>query len=128
MRRSMLFAVAAILAAAHVPNAVAANLISNGDFQSGNTGFTSDYSYNTLNSGPELVEGAYSVVEKAADVHFAWLSNFYDHTLGTSSGRYFVANASHELRTPLAIIIMESPAIIAGAASVPPLVLRATVW
>jgi len=72
-----------------------ANLISNGDFSNGNTGFTSQYSYNTLNPGPELVEGAYSVVTKASDVHFAW-GSYVDHTSGNSSGKYFVANASSD--------------------------------
>lgn len=83
----------AVLAAAE---AGATNLISNGDFSSGNTGFTSQYSYNTLNSGPELVEGAYSVVTKASDVHFAW-GSYFDHTTGNSSGKYFVANASSDI-------------------------------
>jgi hypothetical protein len=78
-----------------VSPARAGNLISNGDFSAGNTGFTSGYSYNTLNPGPELVEGSYSVVTKADDVHFAW-GNYFDHTSGNSSGKYFVANASSD--------------------------------
>ena len=73
--------------------AVAQNLILNGNFSAGNTNFTSSYPYNVLNSGPELVEGAYSVVTKASDVHFAW-GNYFDRTSGNSSGKYFVANAS----------------------------------
>jgi len=77
------------------PAALATNLVVNGDFSSGNTGFTSDYAYNTLNPGPELVEGAYSVVTKASDVHFAW-GDYFDHTSGDSSGKYFVANASDD--------------------------------
>ncbi|MEI6241115.1 MAG: PEP-CTERM sorting domain-containing protein [Planctomycetia bacterium] len=99
--RRFSFVIAAAFMAALASHAGATNLIVNGDFQSGNTGFTSDYSYNTLNPEPELVEGAYSVVEKAGGVHFAWLDDFYDHTLGTSSGRYFVANASSD--TDLAV-------------------------
>jgi hypothetical protein len=74
----------------------AQNLILNGNFSSGNTNFTSSYPYNVLNSGPELVEGAYSVVTKASDVHFAW-GNYFDRTSGNSSGRYFVANASADI-------------------------------
>ena len=71
-------------------SARATNLITNGDFSSGNTGFTSDYGFNTLNPGPELVEGAYSVVTKPNDVHFAW-GNYFDHTSGNSSGKYSCA-------------------------------------
>lgn len=99
--KSSSFALATVFTAAIAANAFATNLIVNGDFQSGNSGFTSDYSYNTLNSGPELVEGAYAVVAQASDVHFAWMDGFYDHTLGTASGRYFVANASSD--TSLAV-------------------------
>lgn len=116
--KSAALAFAAVVTVAVGSPAFATNLISNGDFQSGNTGFTSDYSYNTINStgfGPELVEGAYSVVEKASDVHFAWLGDFYDHTLGTSSGRYFVANASPD--TSLAV--WESNAITVSQANTP---------
>lgn len=79
-------------------DARATNLIVNGDFSAGNTGFTSQYSYNTnvFNpSGPELAEGAYAVVTKASDVHFAW-GSYFDHTAGNSSGKYFVANASSD--------------------------------
>jgi len=75
-----------------------ANLIANGDFSNGNTGFTSQYSYNTNNfnfNGPELAEGAYAVVTKPSDVHFAW-GSYFDHTSGNSSGKYFVANASSD--------------------------------
>lgn len=51
--RSLSFALATILASTLAANAYATNLIVNGDFQSSNTGFTSDYSDNTLNSGPK---------------------------------------------------------------------------
>jgi len=61
--RRFSFVIAAAFMAALASHAGAKNLIVNGEFQSGNTGFTSDYTYNTLNPGPELVEGAYSVVE-----------------------------------------------------------------
>jgi hypothetical protein len=79
-------------------DAQATNLIINGDFTNGNTGFTSQYSHNTnvFNfSGPELAEGSYAVVTKASDVHFAW-GSYFDHTSGNSSGKYFVANASSD--------------------------------
>jgi len=91
-----IIAVAAALCAGR--EAHATNLIVNGDFAAGNTGFTSEYSANTnvFNfNGPELAEGAYSVVTKASDVHFAW-GSYFDHTSGNSSGKYFVANASSD--------------------------------
>jgi len=84
-----------IAIAAMLASEARANLIANGNFSGGNTGFTSDYSYNTLNPGPELVEGSYSVVTQASDAHFAW-GEYYDHTSGNSSGKYFVANASND--------------------------------
>ena len=98
-RRFMRWQVLGIVAAcAMAADARATNLIPNGDFSAGNTGFTSQYGYNTNNfnfNGPELAEGAYSVVTKASDVHFAW-GNYFDHTSGDSSGKYFVANASSD--------------------------------
>lgn len=87
-----------VVAWAMAAEARATNLIPNGDFSAGNTGFTSEYGYNTNEfnfNGPELAEGAYSVVTKASDVHFAW-GNYFDHTSGDSSGKYFVANASSD--------------------------------
>lgn len=76
-------------------DARATNLIVNGDFAAGNTGFTSDYSYNTI-ANSMLSAGSYSVVTKANDVHTAW-GNYFDHTSGDSSGKYFVANASGDI-------------------------------
>ena len=73
----------------------AQNLILNGNFSSGNTGFSSQYSYVT-GSGSANPEGVYSVVTKANDVHPAW-GNYFDRTSGNSSGRYFVANASSDI-------------------------------
>lgn len=88
----------AIAAVAMLAAEARANLISNGNFSGGNTGFTSDYSYNTLNPGPELVEGSYSVVTQASDAHLAWGPYFdtnYDKN-GDETGKYFVANASSD--------------------------------
>ena len=72
----------------------AQNLILNGNFSSGNSNFTSQYTYVT-GSGSANPEGVYSVVTKANDVHPAW-GNYFDRTSGNSSGRYFVANASSD--------------------------------
>lgn len=93
---------AIVAAACLAAEARATNLISNGNFSAGNTGFTSQYSYNTITNhsgpwvfGPELVEGAYSVVTEASDVHFAW-GDYFDHTSEDASGKYLVANASSD--------------------------------
>lgn len=94
--RRLVFGVFGVVSLVAMPKtAPATNLITNGNFSSGNTGFTSGYSHNTMNAGPELVEGAYSVVTKASDVHFAW-GAYFDRTSGDSSGKYFVANASSD--------------------------------
>ena len=106
-------AVAGISLLAAAP-ARATSLISNGDFSAGNTGFTSGYSYNTINPGPELVEGAYSVVTQASDVHAAW-GGYYDHTSGDSSGKYFVANASSDTSQT----VWQSSLITVGQANTP---------
>ena len=94
--RFQLCGIIAVIAAIFTgTGARATNLISNGDFSAGNTGFTSDYSYNTI-ANSMLSAGSYSVVTKANDVHTAW-GNYFDHTSGDSSGKYFVANASDDI-------------------------------
>ena len=71
--------------------ASATNLVTNGDFESGNTGFSSDYIYvGTPNSTALWDQGKYAIVTSARDYH----SNFTsaaDHT-GGSGARYFAAN------------------------------------
>jgi hypothetical protein len=97
---------AACLAVAIGSNASATNLITNGDFEiwdlwndTRDKGFTSDYyyrqfEYNYQRGGSGLIPGAFVIVTQASDAHYDWLSGFYDHTLGNSSGHYFVANGS----------------------------------
>lgn len=68
------------------------NIVVNGDFELGNSGFTSSYIYATGSSGL-WPEGTYSVVNHAYQVH----PNFpqtYDHTFGTISGHYMAVNGS----------------------------------
>lgn len=64
------------------------NLVTNGNFSSGNTGFTSGYSYSTVNP---LAEGLYVITNNAASVHFAFAGG--DHTTGT--GNLMVLNGSN---------------------------------
>ncbi|MBC8882651.1 SprB repeat-containing protein [Flavobacterium piscinae] len=66
------------------------NLIFNGDFSLGNTGFTSDYQYlDPVN--PVGVQGAYAVVTNSQS-WFAGFSNCTDNTTGT--GNMLVADGS----------------------------------
>jgi hypothetical protein len=98
------FALAACLAVAVGSNAFATNLITNGDFHLSNPwtedqGFSTDYwyrqtTYSSDRDRSALIEGSYAFVAQASDVHWDWVSGFYDHTLGNSSGLYFVANGN----------------------------------
>ena len=71
-----------------------ASLVVNGDFESGTSGITSDYTYQTGSNslGPP---STWSVVTKANDVHELWTAA-NDHTYGNGSGHYFVANGSDD--------------------------------
>ena len=66
--------------------AMAQNLVVNGDFEAGNTGFSNDYLYS-----PNDMRGAgtYCIVDNPAWVHSSW-DSFGDHTSG--SGLMLVAN------------------------------------
>lgn len=55
-------------------------LVVNGDFQAGNTGFTTQYQYTTTNLVPE---GTYSVVDNPTPLHPAFLGS--DHTTGSTN-------------------------------------------
>ena len=58
---------------------LAQNLLINGSFEAGNTGFSSDYTYAPGNLGPE---GTYDVSRNPRDSH-ALAASFTDHTSGT---------------------------------------------
>ena len=64
------------------------NLVYNGDFSLGNTGFSSDYIHN---AGNIWNEGMYAITSNPILVHGAAASHF-DHTLGTASGRMMAVN------------------------------------
>lgn len=67
------------------------NLITNGDFSAGNTGFTSDYLYQPdLPAGDDLWDpGLYGIDDSAATRHQYW-STVGDHTTG--SGNFMLVN------------------------------------
>jgi len=72
------------------------NLITNGDFESGNSGFTSSYSYQTPN-GDHTVwgEGTYTIAANPHAVH-ANFSSCPDHTIGgsTPTGNQMIINGA----------------------------------
>ncbi len=84
---------AAILSAAlALPCSGFANLIVNGDFQSGNSDFTSAYNYIApAGQGSLYPEGAYTVDTNPNNVHNLWAS-FGDHTSGT--GNMMIVNGA----------------------------------
>jgi len=90
MKSIVTFAMAAGLLAAACP-ASAANLVTNGDFEAGNTGFTSDYAYSP---GGGYAPGVYTVDTSPS----AWQSYFApigDHTTG--SGNMMMINGAESI-------------------------------
>ena len=68
----------------------AQNILVNGDFSAGNSGFTSDYTY--YSSGYNLQNSGVYIVSNNAHTYHNDFFNLYDHTSGNSSGKYFAAN------------------------------------
>lgn len=97
--RFALFATAALFAATSASAAV----VVNGDFEAGNTGFTSSYTYQAPFTAPDLAEAKYSVALSAANTH-SLFANYNDHTSG--SGQYMVVNGSGTANT---IVYASSP-------------------
>ena len=73
----------------HATSAFAQNLLVNGDFEAGNAGFTSDYSFVRLDSG--LL--TYDIIQDPSQSHFLGAS-FGDHTSG--GGLMFAANGGSD--------------------------------
>ena len=72
------------------------NLVTNGNFESGNTGFTSSYSYQTPNGGGTLWDAAtYTVAANPNSVHSNF-SSCSDHTTGgtTPVGQQMIINGA----------------------------------
>lgn len=86
--RAILLALA--MAGAAATSSQAANLITNGDFEAGNTGFGSEY---TFVSGPNAATppAVYAIDVSPNAVHNSW-ANFGDHTSG--SGNMMIINGS----------------------------------
>ncbi|MFY8214396.1 MAG: beta strand repeat-containing protein, partial [Flavobacterium sp.] len=84
------------------------NLITNGNFSSGNTGFTSNYQYYTVAPVPNSAQNAYGVVTSPS----AWFNPFTncgDHTTGT--GNMLVADGA---TTPNSIVWRQTVPVVSN--------------
>ncbi|MFM7023612.1 MAG: gliding motility-associated C-terminal domain-containing protein [Flavobacteriales bacterium] len=73
------------------------NLVVNGDFEAGNTGFTSAYTYDPV-TGQQIGEGKYSIDNNPKDANWDF-QECTDHTSG--SGNMLVANGTKTLNQKL---------------------------
>ena len=72
-------------------SSASANLIVNGSFEDGNTGFTSDYTFKPTFRPPDLDAGQYQIVTNNTQAHAAW------GVLAAQSGtNFFIANGSSD--------------------------------
>ncbi|MDR2979378.1 MAG: gliding motility-associated C-terminal domain-containing protein [Bacteroidales bacterium] len=70
------------------------NLVTNGDFSAGNTGFISQYNYRAPSGRRTLWnEGTYTIAASGNAVHENFGSH-YDHTVGTSAGQFLIVNGA----------------------------------
>ena len=88
--KRLIFATTALVLAAS--GAQAASLV-NGNFEAGNTGFSSDYGYVAPTFNALYPEGIYTVGSNPNAVHDQW-SSFGDHTTG--SGLMMIVNGAPE--------------------------------
>jgi hypothetical protein len=88
LRTCTAVALAAALLGAASSASAAVNLVTNGDFSAGNTGFGSDYTFSVGNTTPPAV---YDIDDDPNDGHPAFTS-YGDHTTGT--GLMMVVNGS----------------------------------
>ncbi len=97
-------------AVALIASGASAVTVPNGDFEAGNTDFTSGYNYGpNANDLSTLGEDTYSVVNNAQFSHSSFVS-YGDHTTG--EGLYLVGNAATTPGTP--VYTSSSIAIVAG--------------
>jgi len=87
-----------------VAHGASGNLLTNGDFEAGNTGFTTDYNY--LTSHRELPEGSYGITSYPKDLHWDSLATHVDHTSG--SGLMMMVNGA---RTPNSLVWAETVSV-----------------
>ena len=80
------------------------NLLINGDFESGNTGFNTSYDYQTVPQR-ELPEGDYGITVNPTNLHWATVS-FGDHTTG--AGLMMMVNGK---TTPNSVVWSQTVAV-----------------
>lgn len=95
VKRSIL--AAALISSVAVSPALAStvNLITNGDFESGNTGFGSSYSFNATNI---TAAQTYTVTTDPHDQHGS-ATSYPDHTLGDGTGLMMAINGATSQQT-----------------------------
>lgn len=127
MRRTLLVVLlaAAFIAVAASPafaGIVPGNLITNGHFESGNVGFTSDYRYVSVasraggqdNLGSLSPEEVYAIGLDPWLYHALWTS-FKDHTFADGTGLMMIVNGNDVPVTPLPVVYRtESAATVPG--------------
>lgn len=87
--------------------AATANVIVNGDFSSGNSGFSSQYTYNASNA---TAAGVYSIQSNPQDVHSLWIANVGAPPTG-SGGLMMVVNGAGTVDVP---VWMQNVNLVAG--------------
>lgn len=85
------------------------SILVNGDFESGNMGFQSDYAYHAGVAPPNLDLAQYTVNSNPHNVHQAWVS-FGDHTTG--HGQMLLVNGAMDATK---VVWSEAVTLIAGA-------------
>ena len=99
-------------------SSASANLLVNPSFESGNTGFSSDYTYFAPGSPGNMDDGRYSVVQSLDQVHAIWAGA---GSLSAQSGtNYLVANgASSAALSPWLQSISNAPVTVTGNTNAP---------
>lgn len=91
MKNLLAAALVMALAASSHADLITTNFITNGSFESGNTDFSSDYTYKAVPPDDVTAEGTYSIVTNANDAHGAWLNVYAQNGAGNN---FLVANGS----------------------------------
>jgi gliding motility-associated-like protein len=75
-----------------VTSIIPINMVANGDFSAGNTGFTSAYTYVT-GAGSLFPASTYAITSDP-NIEHPLAYSFFDHTVGTSAGRMMAINGA----------------------------------
>lgn len=96
MKKAVFSSIAGAFALAFIVSPAEGSLLVNGDFQAGNTGFYSDYTYSPGNIMPASV---YDVLADPSTAHSS-AHSYYDHTLGTEYGLMMAINGTDQVGAP----------------------------